>query len=210
MAQYKIYTRILGPVSTNCYYIHREDSSEVVVIDPADQGDRICEELTGMGLGVKGILLTHGHFDHMAGAKALRERSGAKIYAFSGEEALCKDPMLNLSMDFIGQSLSVTPDVYLEDGQEITLGGITFKILYTPGHTSGSCCFYVEEGNLLFAGDTLFLESIGRTDFPTSSMSSMRQSLQRLMLLPEDCTVYPGHGEITRIGYEKQYNPFVS
>ncbi|MCR5031386.1 MAG: MBL fold metallo-hydrolase [Lachnospiraceae bacterium] len=210
MAQYKIYTRILGPIATNCYVIHEEESTQAVVIDPADQGSAIYQELTDKGLTVAGILLTHGHFDHMAGATDLQEKSGAKIYAASAEKALCADPALNLSLDFIGQRITVLPDVYLEDGEDVTLGGITFHTIFTPGHTEGSCCFYVEDADLLFAGDTLFCESIGRTDFPTSSMSSMRASLKKLMTLPESCTVYTGHGEVTAIGHEKKYNPFIS
>ncbi|MCR4589041.1 MAG: MBL fold metallo-hydrolase [Lachnospiraceae bacterium] len=210
MAQYKIYNRILGPIATNCYMIHREDSREVVVIDPADRGLELQEELSARNLQVCGILLTHGHFDHMAACQALQDATGAKIYAYVGEEALCKDPELNLSLDFIGKNITVTPDVYLEDGEEITLGGITFRTLFTPGHTSGSCCFYVEDAGLVFSGDTLFCESIGRTDFPTSSMGQMQESLKKLMELPESCTVYPGHGEATDIGHEKKYNPFVS
>ena len=122
---------------------------------------------------------------------------------------MCSDPYLNLSNDY-GMNLKVTPDLTYKDGDTIEAAGLSFKVLFTPGHTSGGCCYYCEEGGFVIAGDTLFEESVGRTDFPTSSTSELLRSINdKLFTLPDATLVYPGHGETTTIEHEKEYNPFV-
>ena len=154
------------------------------------------------------ILLTHGHFDHIWGANELRRLSGAKIYAYEGEKELCEDAGKNVSRD-AGRPETVQADFYEKDGALLELGGFSLKLIATPGHTGGSCCYYLEEEKILFSGDTLFEGSVGRTDFPTGSMSSLVRSIkERLLVLPDDVTVYPGHGDTTTIGDEKKYNPY--
>lgn len=208
MAEIKIGRLTLGVCQTNCYFLYREGQKEVVFVDPADRGDSIYEALQEKGFVVAGILLTHGHFDHIWGAEKLRELSGAKIYALDAEEALCLDAGLNVSK-MAGRACTVKPDVLLKDGEEITVAGICCKVIATPGHTGGSCCYYVAEAGFLVSGDTLFQESVGRTDFPTGSMSEIVRSIkEKLFCLPPDTKVYPGHGEQTTIAYEKEYNPF--
>lgn len=208
MAEIKIGRLTLGVCQTNCYFLYREGQKEVVFVDPADRGDSIYEALQEKGFVVAGILLTHGHFDHIWGAEKLRELSGAKIYALDAEEALCLDAGLNVSK-MAGRACTVQPDVLVKDGEEITVAGICCKVIATPGHTGGSCCYYVAEAGFLVSGDTLFQESVGRTDFPTGSMSEIVRSIkERLFCLPPDTKVYPGHGEQTTIAYEKEYNPF--
>lgn len=208
MAEIKIGRLTLGVCQTNCYFLYREGQKEVVFVDPADKGDSIYEALQEKGFVVAGILLTHGHFDHIWGAEKLRELSGAKIYALDAEEALCLDAGLNVSK-MAGRACTVKPDILVKDGEEITVAGICCKVIATPGHTGGSCCYYVEEAGFLVSGDTLFQESVGRTDFPTGSMSEIVRSIkEKLFCLPPDTKVYPGHGEQTTIAYEKEYNPF--
>jgi glyoxylase-like metal-dependent hydrolase (beta-lactamase superfamily II) len=209
MSGLKIGRLMLGICQTNCYFVYKEGTADVIFFDPADKGDYIYETLKEKGFQVKGILLTHAHFDHIWGTNKLRELSGAPIYAYEAEKALCEDAITNVS-DQVGRPYTVIPDGYLKDGEEITIAGITCKLIATPGHTVGSCCYYFEDDGILIAGDTLFAGSVGRTDLATGSMSALTRSIQeRLMCLPDETKVYPGHGESTTIGHERQYNPFV-
>ena len=205
----KIGRIIMGVCQTNCYFLYKEGENEVIVVDPADHGEGLYDKLKEAGFSVAGILLTHAHYDHIGSAEKLRELSGVKIYANEEERPLCEDPRLNLSGMF-GHKITIEPDVYLKDGEEITIAGMTCKMIATPGHTGGSCCYYFEDAGMLISGDTLFLESTGRTDFPTGSMSAIVRSIkEKLFVLPDDTKVYPGHNDATTIGYEKKYNPFV-
>lgn len=209
MAGLKIGRMMLGICQTNCYFVYKEGQNDVILFDPADRGDYIYETLAGHGLNVAGILLTHGHFDHIWGTNKLRELSGAPIYAYEAEKALCEDAVTNVS-EQVGRAYTVIPDRYLKDNEEITIAGITCKLLATPGHTVGSCCYYFEEDGILISGDTLFQESVGRTDLATGSMGALIHSIkERLLVLPDEVKVYPGHGETTDIGHERKYNPFL-
>ena len=208
MSEIKIGRIVLGICATNCYFIYKENASEIIVIDPADRGDYIYGKLTEQGFIVKGILLTHGHFDHILGSNELRELTKAPIYAYEAEKELCEDVRKNISAS-MGKPYTVTPDYYVKDNEEITIAGMTCKVLATPGHTIGSCCYYFEQDGILISGDTLFQESVGRTDFPTGSGGTLNRSIkERLFPLPDDTKVFSGHGEQTTIGYEKKYNPF--
>lgn len=210
MSDVKIGRMMIGSYQTNCYFLFREETKKAIVIDPADNGKLIYDKLTQNGFSVEAILLTHGHFDHIWGSKELRELSGAKIYALDKEQTLCESVDNNLSA-MVGRAYTVVPDEYVADGAELTFDNISFKVIATPGHTIGSCCYYVEKADILISGDTLFQESTGRTDFPTGSMSSIVRSIrEKLFVLPDDTKVYPGHGDSTTIGYEKKYNPFVA
>lgn len=218
MAEIKIGRMVLGVCQTNCYFLYREGEHEAIVVDPADKGANIYAALLKNGFRVAGILLTHGHFDHIWGLDGLRDAANAaseaeggepvKAYAFEEERALLKSARLNVS-EQAGRACETYADVYVKDGQEITLAGMTCRVIATPGHTAGGCCYYFEEAGILVSGDTLFAESVGRTDFPTGSMGTLIRSIKdRLFVLPEDTRVYPGHGESTTIGYEKKNNPF--
>lgn len=208
MANLKIGRMMLGICQTNCYFVYKEGTSDVIFFDPADKGDYIYETMKEKGFNVAGILLTHGHFDHIWGTNKLRELSGAPIYAYEAEKQLCEDAVVNVS-EQVGRPYTVIPDRYLKDGEEITIAGMTCELIATPGHTVGSCCYYFEEDKILISGDTLFQESVGRTDLATGSMSSIIRSIkERLFVLPDDVKVYPGHGDVTKIGLEKKYNPF--
>ena len=209
MADIKIGRMMLGVCQTNCYFVYREGSSKVIFIDPADYGEQIYKAMKDNGFEVVAILLTHGHFDHIWGCSRLRQLTSAPVYAYEGEEKVLLSADLNVSAG-AGRACTVKANTLLKDGEEVTVEGMTFKLIATPGHTQGSCCYYFEEANMLISGDTLFEESVGRTDLPTGSMSTLVRSVKdKLFVLPDDTVVYPGHGDSTTIGHEKKYNPFI-
>ena len=204
----------LGMVATNFYFvfdpekIDENGKKHVICFDPGDRGKYIYDYLSEKDFVVDLILLTHGHFDHIGGVEELKELTGAKVGCYEKEIAICQDPHLNLS-NYYGMNLGITPDVTYKDGDIIEAADLSCKLIATPGHTSGGCCYYFEDADILISGDTLFEESVGRTDFPTSSTSELVRSVtERLFVLPDETYVYPGHGEMTTIGHEKEYNPF--
>lgn len=208
MAEIKIGRLVLGVCQTNCYFLYRKGGGEAILVDPADAGEQIYQTMEQNGFKVTAILLTHGHFDHIWGAEELRKLSGAKIYACEAEKELLGNPELNVSGQ-MGRPCTVEADEYVRDGQALNLADMIVKVIATPGHTGGGCSYYFEEAGFLLSGDTLFQESVGRTDFPTGSMSKLVRSIKdKLFILPEGIKVYPGHGESTTIGHEKKYNPF--
>lgn len=209
MAGLKIGRIVMGVCQTNCYFVYEEGKTQAIVFDPADKGDYIYSGLKEKGFSVEAILLTHGHFDHIWGVEKLKELSGAKVYAYEVEKEVLESASLNVSKG-AGRPCEIKADVYVKDGEEITIAGMSCRLIATPGHTKGSCCYYFEKDQILISGDTLFQESVGRTDLPTGSMSTLVRSVrEKLMPLPEEVKVYPGHGESTSIGYEKKYNPFL-
>jgi glyoxylase-like metal-dependent hydrolase (beta-lactamase superfamily II) len=210
----QVVSMTLGMVGTNCFFLFDADAADEngkkhgIFFDPADRGGLIFDKLTEKGYVVDLILLTHGHFDHIGGAEKLRELTGAKIGCYEKEQALCNDVYLNVSNDF-GFRTKIVPDITYIDGAVIEAAGLSCRLIATPGHTSGSCCYYFEESNILISGDTLFEESVGRTDFPTGSTGELIRSINdKLFVLPDETLVYPGHGEMTTIGHEKEYNMF--
>lgn len=208
MANAQIEWMVLGMVSTNTYLVKNQDTGELLIIDPADAAGRIQEKIGQMEGRPAVILLTHGHFDHMLAADALRSAYDIPVYACIQEKDLLKNARYNLSASWASPHV-MEADRYLADGETFREAGFEIRLLHTPGHTEGSCCYYLPEEAVLFSGDTLFAGSVGRTDFPTSSGADMRKSLQRLLSeLPADTRVCPGHGEETTIAYEKRYNPF--
>ena len=206
---YKIDSRILGMVGTNCYLLCNMDIIECVLIDPADSQDEISRMIDESGCSLKGILLTHGHFDHIMAADAVRDKYGVKVYASCDEKNTLEQPHINLGEAY-GLKLSVKADVWHKDGEILKLAGFDIEALHTPGHTEGGSCYYIREIGVLFSGDTLFCGSVGRTDFPGGSMSEIVRSIkEKVMVLPDDTKVYPGHGEGTSVGYERENNPFL-
>lgn len=199
----------LGNMGTNCYFVYRDDLKEAIVFDPGDNGEYLYDKLKENGISVKAIFLTHGHFDHIYGVKALKKLSGAKVYSSEAELEILRDPDKNLSGNF-GRAVTVEPDETFNDLDVFGIAGMSFQAILTPGHTSGGACFYFKEDNILIAGDTLFEGSVGRTDFPTGSMKTLVNSINsKLMVLPDNTRVYPGHGGTTTIGDERQNNPFI-
>ncbi|MEG0805899.1 MAG: MBL fold metallo-hydrolase [Lachnospiraceae bacterium] len=205
----KIDTKVLGKVGTNCYVLMNEDTKEIIIVDPADWEEDIETMVEQFGGKPVGILLTHGHFDHITAADAVRENYQIKMYANEAEKDTLKDSKMNMSGMGTGPR-SYTADVFLKDGERFELAGFSIQMLSTPGHTPGGACFYFEKEKVLFSGDTLFADSVGRSDFPGGSMSALVRSIQeKLLNLPDEVIVYPGHMGATTIGHERQYNPFL-
>lgn len=198
-----------GMGAANTYIGYDPRTKEAFIIDPG-RNDKTYENfLKENGLTLKKILLTHGHFDHMTGAEALRKATGASIYAAEAEKPALEDAKVNLT-EMTGEGKTLKADHYLKDDETFeVLPGETFQVLLTPGHTPGSICFYDEKDGLLFSGDTVFQNSIGRTDFPGGSYSDIMKSLDRVLKLPASTVILPGHGEKTTVDFEKKYNPFL-
>lgn len=206
----KIGKFVLGPVGTNCYIVINEKSSECLIVDPASCPPEFVSYIRNAGLAVKAVLLTHGHFDHIMGLDVLLREFPVPVYAYEAEKDLLENAQLNASLSMYGQGYTFSGAEYVTNRQNIKAAGITLQVIYTPGHTSGGCCYYIPDENVLFSGDTLFHGSVGRTDLPTGSMGQLVNSIRdRLFVLPDETKVYPGHMEETTIGYEKKYNPFV-
>ena len=184
-------------------YLLTADGKNAVAVDPSQP--RVLEEAARRGLTVSHVLLTHGHFDHIGGCAAL-QAAGARIGCLKEEASLALGPR-NMGEAFGMPVPPFTVDFTFEEGETLGLCGIAFSVLATPGHTAGSACF-LADGHL-FSGDTLFFESVGRTDLPTGSARSLEHSVKRLYTLP-DCPVHPGHGEDTTLAHERAYNPYIT
>lgn len=205
----KIEQYCVGQVGTNCYFAINDETKEMLVIDPGDSADMLTEKIRQKGLKPQAVLLTHGHFDHAMAAEELAENFGIKIYAHEAEKDTLEQPKLNVSA-MIGRRDSYHADVFVKDGDVLKLAGMELKVLHTPGHTQGGCCYYLEAEKILFSGDTLFCQSVGRTDFPGGSMSQIVRSIkEKLMALPDEVKVFPGHMDVTTIGMERAHNPFL-
>ncbi|MCI9173507.1 MAG: MBL fold metallo-hydrolase [Lachnospiraceae bacterium] len=205
----KIEQYCVGQVATNCYFAINEETKEMLLIDPGDSAGMLAEKIRRAELKPRAVLLTHGHFDHAMAASALAEMFGIKIYAHKAEKETLENPSKNVSV-MVGRGEAYHADVFAEDGEMLNLAGMELKVLHTPGHTEGGCCYYLEKEKVLFSGDTLFCQSVGRTDFPGGSMSGLVRSIkEKLLTLPDDVTVYPGHMDITTIGRERNGNPFL-
>lgn len=198
---------VLGALQTNCYLVFNEETKKGFIIDPAADALKITAALNRLEIEPEAVLLTHGHFDHMMAAEELRVRYGIPVYAHRMEQELLGDARKNLSA-YWADAMTLEADHMIEDGQELTIAGIMMRVIHTPGHTKGGVCYYMEQEEVLIAGDTLFCESYGRTDFPGGSVRELFASLRgKLFVLPDSVIAYPGHGQETNIGYEKRYNP---
>lgn len=201
---------LVGMVGTNCFLAVNSETKEALLIDPGDNAGEIRKYVDKNGIHPKAVLLTHGHFDHCMAARELAGHYGIQVYAHEKDKEIMENPAYNCC-GMIGRELVFTADEYFHGEKDhISMAGFELDVLHTPGHTPGGVCFYVAEEGILFSGDTLFCESVGRTDFPKGSMSQLVRGIQdKLMPLPNDTKVLPGHGEWTTIGNERQYNPFL-
>lgn len=201
---------VLGMLRTNCYIAYSEETKKAVIIDPAAEPKKIMDVLSELALMPEAVLLTHGHFDHMLAADALRKEYHIPVCLHAEDAELLSDPQKNCSATFFAAPYKITAEEQFSDGQVLTYLGGELKVIATPGHTAGCCCYYAEKEGVLFSGDTLFCGSVGRTDLPTAKPAQLLVSIrEKLLVLPEDTLVLPGHGEETTIGAEKRYNPYI-
>lgn len=201
---------VVGAVQTNCYVLSDEETKECVLVDTGDDAGSIQAYIKKKELKPKAILLTHGHFDHILAVEEIKKEYDIPVYAAEAERKVLMDTGVNLSVQ-MSRPVTLEADDWLEDGETIVLLGQEVRCILTPGHTCGGMCFYFPKAGILFSGDTLFQESVGRTDFPTGSMSTLIRSVrEKLFVLPPAVRVYPGHGMMTSIENEKLYNPFAA
>ncbi len=205
----KIHHYVTGPLSVNTYLVVDEETNKGFIVDPGGEDAGLLRYVKDNNIEIVYIVLTHGHGDHICGLKSYQNAwPKALLVAHEEERDLLNDPKKNYSTMTCGRSLSFTADHYVKDDEQLKVGGLDIKCLFTPGHTPGGMCIYV--GDSLFSGDTLFAGSIGRTDFPGSSFAALKRSIQeKLYTLPAETRVYPGHMGPTTIGIEKEQNPFV-
>jgi hydroxyacylglutathione hydrolase len=199
---------VVGPLQENTYIVADDTTKQAMVVDPGDEPDRIIDEIRDAGLEVRYIIYTHAHFDHVGAAGDLKKETGAIILMHRNDEetySLAKDQAAfwGFEIDDIP-----APDKFLDEGDELRVGNLSFKVMHTPGHSRGGICLLGE--GIVLTGDTIFQGSVGRTDFPGGSITELKQSFKRLIELPEDTEILSGHGPETTVGREKRENFFVN
>lgn len=199
-----------GALQVNTYLAVDEETNKGFIVDPGGYNPALTKMVKDENIDIEYIILTHGHSDHICGVKEhLEDFPGARVVADKEEEPMLHDVRFNFSAEF-GMPYTVDADIYVTDGDEINVGNIKLKFFHTPGHSPGGMCIYAEKENVLFSGDTLFRQSIGRTDFPGCSFEALAESIkEKLFVLPDETQVFPGHMGPTQIGFEKRNNPFV-
>lgn len=202
---------VVGPLGVNCFILGCEETKEGVVVDPGADAGRILDRVRALGLAIRTVINTHGHFDHVGGNKEVLETTGARLMIHRDDVyflSRAADVAANYGLT---TENSPPPDELLEEGMTVTFGKHTLKVLHTPGHTPGGCCLLLEGEGKVITGDTLFAESVGRTDFPGSSHEVLITSIRtKLLPLPDETQVFPGHGEASSIGREKRYNSYLN
>ncbi len=199
----------MGPLEANCYILSRGEGCDAAVIDPSDAGTAM-QALLKFRLRPTHILLTHGHFDHIAGAGELKSLRGCAVLIHSLDAKCLSDPDECRAAWMGGELVPSEPTRLVADGETVSAAGYTFSVLHTPGHTPGGVCYVCEEQKLAFTGDTVFLEGVGRTDLPGGNMRELMRSVcDRVLALPKDFTLYPGHGDPTTVAHEREHNPLL-
>ena len=199
-----------GALQVNTYLAVDEETNKGFIVDPGGYNPVLTKKVKEENIEIEYILITHGHSDHICGVNEHKaEFEGCKVVAHTAEEPMLHDIRFNFSAEF-GTPYTVDADIYVNDGDELKCGNIDLKFFHTPGHSPGGMCIYAEKENVLFSGDTLFRQSIGRTDFPGCSFKDLAEAIRtKLYVLPEETQVFPGHMGPTQIGFEKRSNPFV-
>ena len=204
----KVYTLTVGPLDENCYLVVDEESPETIIIDPGAEAERIIEFIRDNALEPKMIINTHAHWDHIGAVVRLKEAFGIPFYMHGDDAEWLEAPL----RDLFGKNTieGLTVDRFVKHGDEFRLGLRSVRVVHTPGHTKGSCTVWFMNDDIAMTGDTLFKGSCGRVDFPGGSMEDMLYSLQvRMVALPDECVVYPGHGPKTTMAFERAHNPYM-
>lgn len=197
---------VVGPLQVNCYLIYDRESLEAIVVDPGDEPERIMKTITERKLKVKYIVCTHGHFDHIGAATAIKKKTGAKIAINKDDLEIYLRAKDQAFVWGIRIEVPEKPEIYLSEGDNVAFGGLKLSVLSTPGHSPGGICLNGE--GIIFSGDTVFAGSVGRTDFYGGSIEELKKSFKRILSLPPDTKIFPGHGEETTVKHEKSYNFF--
>lgn len=205
----KIETFVTGIIGTNTYLGINKNTGEAVLVDPAACPKKLLSYIHEEKIQVKAIFLTHGHFDHIMGIDEFRDHYEVPVYVGEDEKELICDAHWNQS-DIYTNGYVFRDAIYVKDQEVLNIAGFSFQVFHTPGHTPGGVCYYEAAEKILFSGDTLFCNSVGRTDFEGGSMSDLIRGIkEKLMPLPDDTKVLPGHMNATTIGHERKYNPFL-
>lgn len=203
----KIENIVAGALQVNCFIVYDEESRDAIVIDPGDEAGEIIRLIEEKKLAVSRIVCTHAHFDHIGAVGKLKEKTGASVTIHKGDFDIYMRAESHGTLWGFQIEQPPEPDVYVQDRDEIAFGKCCFSVLHTPGHSPGGICLYGE--GVIFTGDTIFAGSVGRTDLPGSSMAELKKSFARIIALPPDTKIFPGHGPRTTVKDEREYNFFV-
>jgi len=203
-------TIVVGELGVNCYILADSDSKEGIVIDPGAEPEKILAAVKANGVRVSHILNTHGHFDHIGGNRRVAEATGARLMINKEDEPFLSLAARSATMYGLAAENSPPPAAFLAEGDLLRFGRHELKVIHIPGHSAGGSCFYLAQEGLLISGDSLFADSIGRTDLPGGSQTQLVNAIRaKLLSLPAETRVFPGHGPATTIGHEKKYNPYL-
>ncbi len=200
----KIKTLSVGSLCANCHIVYCSEALKGIIVDPGDDAQKIIAEVKALGLSIEKIVLTHAHSDHMLATAELKQHYNVPVALHEKENEIFGNARLNLTVWIAGYAVTGKGDILLREGDVVSFGNESMTVLHTPGHTKGCICLL--GGGVLISGDTLFAGTYGRTDFPTGDAPTLAKSLERLLALPEETQVYPGHEGTTTIGNEKKYN----
>lgn len=204
----KVKKIVSGQIEANCYIVYDTDTLKAVIIDPGEDGDKIISEIEKAGFKPEMLVNTHGHYDHILSDEQIRTKYKIPLAAHKEEVTMLADPQRNASAMFGSAESVKTPEVILEDGQEVKLSFTKFKVIHTPGHTKGGICLLFD--GFIITGDTLFAGTIGRTDFPGGDFDEIMNSLEKIKQLPLSTIIYPGHGSQTTLANELRHNPYLN
>ena len=204
-------TIVVGPLGVNCFILGDKQSNEAVVVDPGADCDKILAAVNRLGLKVKYIINTHGHFDHVGCNRPVQEKTGAELLIHENDVVLMSQASRSAEMYGLTVEDSPAPARFLTDGMRLEFGKRVIEVLHTPGHTQGGCCLLLLNEGVVITGDTLFADSVGRTDLPGGSHEQLIASIKsKLMPLPDETVVWPGHGPSSTIGTERRMNPYIN
>lgn len=203
-------TIVVGALGVNCFILGCDETQEALVVDPGADAERILASVAKTGLRVKTVVNTHGHFDHVGGNRRVLEATGSELLIHESDAPYLQRAVVTAARYGVASEDSPAPSRFLVDGMTISFGKKSLQVLHTPGHTQGGCCLYLASEGMVITGDTLFADSVGRTDLPGGSHEQLMASITgKLLSLPDETRVFPGHGPSSTIGHERRHNPYL-